>query len=181
MYLANWLTILRIVLIPFFVGALIYQRLDWALGYFLLAAITDALDGFVARRTRVTALGSFLDPIADKLLLVSAFVLLPTINGIPVWVAVVVVSRDVIISLGCLIIYLTWGSVNIRVRSLGKLATLIQSICVAGVLLGELMGGFGTVMLYFAYLVAAITAAAGLDYIIIGIRQANEFSASGRE
>ena len=181
MYLANWLTMLRIVLIPFFVSALIYQRLDWALVYFLLAAVTDVLDGFVARRTQVTALGSFLDPMADKLLLVSAFILLPTLNGIPVWVAVVVVSRDVIIPLGCLIIYLTWGSVKIGVRSLGKLVTFIQSICVAGVLLGELLGGFGTVMLYFAYLVAAITAASGIDYIIIGIRQANELSASGRE
>ncbi len=181
MYLANWLTMLRIVLIPFFVSALIYQRLDWALVYFLLAAVTDVLDGFVARRTQVTALGSFLDPMADKLLLVSAFILLPTLNGIPVWVAVVVVSRDVIITLGCLIIYLTWGSLKTGVRSLGKLATFIQSICVAGVLLGELMGGFGTVMLYFAYLVAAITVAAGIDYIIIGIRQANELSAPSRE
>lgn len=181
MNLANWLTILRIVLIPFFVSALIYKRMDWALGYFLLAAFTDALDGFIARRTQVTTLGTFLDPMADKLLLVSAFILLPAINGIPVWVAVVVVSRDVIVPLGCMIIYLTWGSVKTAVRPLGKLATFIQSICVAGVILGELMGGFGNVMLYFACLTAAITAASGLDYIITGIRQANELSASVQE
>jgi cardiolipin synthase (CMP-forming) len=140
--IANWLTFLRILLIPVFITALMYRRLDLALGSFVLAAITDVLDGYVARRTKVTTLGRFLDPTADKLLLVSAFIVLPIVYQFPVWISAVVVSRDVIIALGYLTIYLHWGSARIRVRPLGKLTTFLQSFCVAALMLSKLLSAF---------------------------------------
>jgi cardiolipin synthase len=178
MTLANWLTVLRIVLIPVFIAILLQGRMDWALVAFVSAALTDVLDGFVARRTRITVLGRYLDPTADKLMLVSAYVILPFIDGIPAWVSVVVVSRDVIISLGTLIIYLSWGSVKVEARPLGKLSTLVQSLAVGYVILAHLIGGLHASVLWASYLVAAITAASGIDYILIGIRQANALSAA---
>lgn len=178
MTLANWLTVLRIVLIPFFVSALIYRETGWALAFFLSAVLTDWLDGFIARRTQVTSLGKFLDPLADKLLLVSAFVLLPLLDGIPVWVAVVVVSRDVIIALGYLLLYLNWSSTQIKVRLLGKITTFVQSVCVGGALLNMLLAGPEWIALYLAYLAAAVTAGSGIDYIVQGVQRASSMAAS---
>jgi cardiolipin synthase (CMP-forming) len=178
MTLANWLTVLRIVLIPFFVSSLIYREIGWALAFFLSAVLTDILDGFVARRTQVTSLGKFLDPLADKLLLVSAFVLLPILDGIPVWVTVVVVSRDVIIALGYLLIYLNWSSTQIKVRLLGKVTTFMQSLCVGGALLSMLLKGPEWIAVYLAYGVALVTAGSGLDYILQGVQRANQLAAS---
>ncbi len=180
MTFANWLTVLRIVLIPVFIAILLHGRMDWALVAFVSAALTDVLDGFVARRTKITTLGRFLDPAADKLMLVSAYVILPFIDGIPAWISVVVVSRDVIISLDTLILYLSWGSAKVAVRPLGKLTTLVQSVAVGYVILAHLVVGLHDSALWAGYLVAAVTTASGLDYILIGIRQANAFSAAAR-
>src|SRR5262249_58807836 len=95
MGLANWLTTLRILLIPVFVTLLVYRHPVLALLVFCLASLTDLLDGYIARsRGNQTRLGAFLDPVADKLLLTSAFVTLTWIKVIPFWIAVVVVSRD---------------------------------------------------------------------------------------
>ncbi|MEW6515276.1 MAG: CDP-alcohol phosphatidyltransferase family protein [candidate division FCPU426 bacterium] len=178
MTLANWLTVLRIVLIPFFVSALIYREPGWALAFFISAIVTDALDGFVARRTQVTSLGRFLDPLADKLLLATAFVLLPILDGIPVWVTVVVVSRDVIIGLGYLLLYLHWGSTQIKVRPLGKITTFLQSVCVGGALLNMLLAGPEWMSIYLAYLAALATAGSGIDYILQGVLRANQLAGS---
>lgn len=181
MSIANWLTFLRILLIPVFVAALMYCRLDLALASFVLAAITDALDGFVARRTKVTTLGRFLDPVADKLLLASAFIVLPIVYQFPVWISVVVVSRDVIIALGYLLIYLHWGSARIKVRPLGKLTTFLQSLFVAGFILSAMYNSFETLVLYFAYTIAVITGISGADYILQGFLHANELQAAKKE
>jgi cardiolipin synthase len=99
--LANQLTILRIMLIPAFVLLVVYGYLGWALMTFLVAGITDALDGLIARRAgQRTSLGAWLDPMADKLLLVTAFIVLSLPSGgfanrIPVWLTVLVITRDV--------------------------------------------------------------------------------------
>ena len=103
--LANQLTIMRIMLIPVFVLLVVYGFLGWALVVFLVAGTTDALDGLIARWTdQRTSLGAWLDPMADKLLLVSTFVVLTMpgldlANRLPIWLTVLVISRDVIISL----------------------------------------------------------------------------------
>lgn len=174
MTVANWLTASRIFLIPVFITMLLQDRMGWAIAAFCAAAITDMLDGYIARRTRVTTLGRFLDPMADKLMLASAFVILPIIDGIPVWVTVVVVSRDVIITLGYWIMYLTWGTAKITVRPLGKITTLAQCLAVGVVMLDKLFHGPHDLVLYAVYVVAAITAISGADYVFFGIRQANE-------
>jgi len=127
--LANQLTILRIILVPVFVLLVVYGYLGWALIVFLTAGITDALDGLIARRAgQRTALGAWLDPMADKLLLVTTFVVLtlpglPLTNHIPLWLTVFVISRDVVIVGVVAIVSLAAGPRTFRPSMLGKLAT----------------------------------------------------------
>jgi len=129
MTLANQLTLLRMLLIPAFVILVIYGSLGWALAVFVTAGITDALDGILARRAgQKTTLGAWLDPMADKLLLVSTFVVLtvPGIglaNKLPVWLTVLVISRDIVIVLTVAIVNLAIGPRTFRPSIFGKIAT----------------------------------------------------------
>ena len=129
---ANLLTIARLLLVPVFVMAVYYQHFGWALGIFLAAAITDGLDGLAARVfNQKTELGAILDPMADKLLLVTAFIVL-SLHGftftapLPFWVTVAAISRDVFIVLGALVINISTGFSNFRPSIPGKLNTFIQ-------------------------------------------------------
>src|SRR6266508_3111240 len=127
MGLANWLTTLRILLIPVFVTLLVYRQAGWAFVVFCAASLTDLLDGYIARtRGRQTQLGAFLDPVADKLLLTSAFITLTYLKVIPFWIAAVVVSRDLILSVGVLVIHVAGGRVHPTPSWLGKASTLCQ-------------------------------------------------------
>ena len=127
--LANQLTVLRIMLIPVFVLLVVYGFLGWALVVFLIAGITDALDGLIARWTdQRTSLGAWLDPMADKLLLVTTFIVLtlpgvPLTNHIPLWLTVFVISRDVVIVAVVAIVSLAAGPRTFKPSMLGKLAT----------------------------------------------------------
>jgi cardiolipin synthase (CMP-forming) len=127
--LANQLTILRIVLVPAFVLLVVYGRLGAALLVFLVAGITDALDGLTARLTgQRTSIGAWLDPMADKLLLVTTFVVLtipgiPLTNHLPAWLTVLVISRDVVIVAFVAIVNLAIGPRTFRPSMLGKTAT----------------------------------------------------------
>ena len=108
MNIPNSLTILRILLIPCYIGLLIYGRFDQALIVLLVAGLTDALDGAIARmKNQHTRLGAVLDPLADKLLLTSGFITLSLIHLIPLWVTILVVSRDVILMLGTAVAHFT--------------------------------------------------------------------------
>src|SRR5258705_14013384 len=112
MGLANWLTTLRILLIPVFVTLLVYRKAGWALAVFCAASLTDMLDGYIARkRGTQTRLGAFLDPVADKLLLTSAFITLTYLKVIPFWIAAGGVSRDPILSVGGVVIHWAGGPV----------------------------------------------------------------------
>src|SRR6266446_2431403 len=105
--LPNFLTLIRILTIPFFLIYLSYHRYGEALIIFVIGGVTDFLDGLAARLMKQqTALGAYLDPVADKLLVFSSYVMLGLIDAIPTWLAVVVVSRDILILLGCGIVYL---------------------------------------------------------------------------
>src|SRR6266566_642248 len=105
--LPNFLTLLRILTIPVFLEFLSYHFYWEALVVFALGGVTDFLDGFTARRmNQQTALGAYLDPVADKLLVITSFIMLGLIDGIPEWLAVVVVSRDILILIGYGMIYL---------------------------------------------------------------------------
>ncbi len=127
MGLPNWLTILRILLIPVFVTLLVYRRAGLALLVFCLASLTDLLDGYIARsQGRQTRLGAFLDPMADKLLLTSGFVTLTWLKVIPFWITAVVVSRDVVLSVGVLVIHVAGGTVHPAPTWIGKMSTVFQ-------------------------------------------------------
>jgi cardiolipin synthase len=127
--LANQLTILRVALTPAFVLAVVYQYLGTALVVFLVAGATDALDGLIARRTgQRTSLGAWLDPMADKLLLVATFVVLtlpsvPLTHHIPLWLTVLVISRDVVIVGVVAVVNLAIGPKTFTPSRWGKWAT----------------------------------------------------------
>ncbi len=128
---ANQLTILRIVLIPIFVLLVVYGRLGEALLVFVTAGATDALDGLIARRAgQRTSLGAWLDPMADKLLLLTTFVVLtlpgiPLTNHLPLWLTIIVISRDVVIVGVVAIVNLAVGPRTFRPSMLGKTTTAV--------------------------------------------------------
>lgn len=141
--LPNLLTVFRMVLIPVFVSLLYYQRFAYGLLVFVTAGITDGLDGLLARRfDQKSQLGTILDPIADKFLLVTAFVVLsmPSILHkaehlpVPFWVTAAVISRDVFIVVGAAAIYIVTGFRNFRPSTLGKINTTVQIIAVVAIL-----------------------------------------------
>jgi cardiolipin synthase len=169
MGLANWLTTLRILLIPVFVTLLVYRRWTPALVVFCLASLTDLLDGYIARhRGRQTRLGAFLDPMADKLLLTSAFVTLTYLKIIPFWITAVVVSRDLMLSLGVLVIHVA-----------GKTSTVFQMATVLAAML--FAGRVPVVPRLFAWATALLTVASGLHYLIRGLNQINPPPGPARE
>ena len=128
---ANQLTILRIVLIPAFVLLVVYGRLGAALLVFMTAGATDALDGLIARRAgQRTSLGAWLDPLADKLLLVTTFIVLtlpavPLTNHLPLWLTVAVITRDVVIISVVAIVNLAVGPRTFKPSMLGKATTAV--------------------------------------------------------
>ncbi len=138
--LANQLTIVRMAMAPFLVVFVVDREFRWALVVFVVAGVTDLLDGFVARVGRQqTTLGAMLDPMADKVLLASCFVALTWGSGlylsIPVWLTVVTLSRDTIILVSVAIINLTLGRRVFYPSLLGKLSTLSQLVTAGMVLL----------------------------------------------
>lgn len=127
MNLPNSLTVVRILLIPVFVGLLVYGNYGYGLGVLVLAGITDGLDGIIARlANQRTQLGAILDPLADKLLLSSGFVTLTILHLIPLWAAIVVVSRDLILMTGTLLVRLTDSRIEVAPTLLGKSTTVFQ-------------------------------------------------------
>ena len=126
---ANQLTLLRMLLIPAFVILVVYGHLGWALIVFAIAGLTDGLDGLIARRSgQKTSLGAWLDPMADKLLLVSTFIVLTLpglglANRLPIWLTVLIISRDVVIVLTVAIVNLAIGPRTFRPSIFGKIAT----------------------------------------------------------
>jgi cardiolipin synthase len=143
--LPNLLTVFRMVLIPVFASLLFYQRFVLALVVFVLAGVTDGLDGLLARRfNQKSQLGSILDPIADKLMLVTAFVVLsmrsvfpqplPSHLPVPFWVTVAVISRDVFILVGAAAINVVTGFRGFRPSMLGKINTTVQIGAIAAII-----------------------------------------------
>jgi cardiolipin synthase (CMP-forming) len=144
---ANKVTILRILFIPFFVVEVLYYansgnevHLGLAILSFALAAICDGVDGYIARRyNQRSELGAILDPLADKLLLVSAVVVLsfdhPYLRTIPLWLTGTIIGRDILLLVGMVVIHLMVGKVRVQPRMLGKVATVLQMAVVLWILL----------------------------------------------
>src|SRR5437660_2995932 len=138
MGLANWLTLLRILLIPVFVTLLVYRRPGPALMVFAVAALTDLLDGWAARHWKdESTLGAFLDPMADKLLLTSSFVTLTYLKSLPFWITAVVISRDVMLVVGALLIHMIGGRIYPKPTWAGKAATFFQILTVLAAMLSR--------------------------------------------
>ena len=174
LFRSNWLTTLRILLIPVFVTLLVYRHATLALLVFCLASLTDLLDGYIARsRGAQTRLGAFLDPVADKLLLTSAFVTLTWLKIIPFWIAAVVVSRDLVLSVGVLVIHVAGGTVHPAPSWLGKLSTVFQMAMVLVAMISFYFGVLPRVPRLFAWITALFTVTSGLQYIVQGLKQLN--------
>lgn len=174
---ANQLTILRMLFVPCFVLLLIYGHPKAASVLFLLAAVTDGLDGLIARKLQQkTALGSFLDPMADKLLMTAAFITL-TIPGlsvplhIPTWLTVWTISRDVLIALSVLIIHLQTQHSQFPPSFLGKCTTAVQLLTVAVCMLANFRADLaGTIFPYVTRTTLVLTITSGLHYAYISIK-----------
>src|ERR1700674_988191 len=181
MGLANWLTILRIVLIPVFVTLLVYRKLGVALIVFGAAALTDLLDGWVARTQGMSSrLGAFLDPLADKLLLIASFVTLTWLKALPFWITAVVFSRDVMLIVGALLIHMVGGRIYPHPTWAGKAATFFQILTVLTGLLARFFRlHFGVTVV--VWLAAIFTIASGLQYIAQGVRFLNAATDAERE
>jgi cardiolipin synthase (CMP-forming) len=169
--LANQLTLLRMLLIPAFVILTLYGEFGWALATFLIAGLTDLLDGLAARTSgQRTELGAWLDPAADKLLLVTTFIVLTLpniglVNRIPLWLTVLIISRDVGIVLTVAIVNLAIGPRTFTPSPLGKAATAIFiAACVVVMLFNWL--GYQSVWVDAAIWASLIiTLASGVDYV----------------
>jgi cardiolipin synthase len=171
MNLPNYITLVRIVLIPFFIGLMIYHHYRLAMAVFLAACVTDALDGMIARITNQrTDLGAFLDPIADKLLIVSAFVTLVLRNILPVWLVMIVVSRDVILVLGSMVIYFTGQKFVARPSVMGKATTVLQLLVVTLSLALKIYGVKAAWMPILYWTTAVFTVVSGIQYIARGTK-----------
>jgi cardiolipin synthase len=186
---ANKITLVRILMIPAFVTMAIYygesikrgDPLEWqrfaAIIIFILAAVSDGLDGYVARRyNQRSTLGVYLDPIADKGLLLSGIITLsisnwsqsdPEYGRFPAWFPVLVISRDVVILVGTMILYLLNGKVHVKPKWTGKVATVLQMIAIGWVMLQ-----LRFIPLFYVVVAAGVfTLISGIVYVTDGVRQ----------
>jgi CDP-diacylglycerol--glycerol-3-phosphate 3-phosphatidyltransferase len=186
---ANKITVIRILMIPVFVTLAIYygesiqegNPQDWmrftAIAVFLLAAISDGLDGYVARRyNQRSSLGGILDPIADKGLLLSGIITLsisnwsqvdPHYGKFPAWFPVLVITRDVVIVSGSLLLHVLNGTVRVRPSWTGKVATVLQMAAIAWVMLQMRIPP----LIYIVYAAGFFTLVSGIIYFRNGLRQ----------
>jgi len=174
--LANQLTFLRLVAVPFFVLALLEGRFVVALALFIAAALTDAADGLIARWFRQgTPLGAYLDPAADKLLILAGFVLLTDYPAmfqgiemtirIPLWLTVLVISRDVLIVVVALILYLAAGQTRFPPTIWGKLTTACDSVTVGVLLLYNSLAADGLLPVLMVWIALCLTLVSGFHYL----------------
>ncbi len=167
---ANQLTILRMIFIPCIVLLIIYGHPRSAMLFFILAGVTDGLDGLIARKLQQkTVLGSFLDPMADKLLLTAVFVTLtipsvPVAYHIPIWLTITAISRDLLIALAALIIHLQTRHTEFPPSFLGKCTTAAQLITVAVTLLASLTPEVMPILDPLVVATLLVTVVSGLHY-----------------
>jgi cardiolipin synthase len=170
--LANCLTLFRILTIPVFLEFLVYHFYWEALLVFAIGGFSDFFDGFVARRmNQQTALGAYLDPVADKLLVVTSFVMLGLIGGLPLWLSVLVVARDALILVGFGLIYvLVEERLEVRPSRIGKWSTTLQllTLAVALLRLHDAKLVHENILDAFVMASALATIASGLQYLYRG-------------
>src|SRR5829696_792486 len=176
---ANQLTLLRIILIPAFIILVVYGYIGWALIVFATAGLTDALDGLIARRAgQKSTLGAWLDPMADKLLLTSAFIVLTVpgttlVNRVPLWLTVIILSRDIAIVTTVAIVNLAIGPRTFQPSPLGKAATALYVATALIFMIYNYLETRSPILDAFVYASAGITIASSLHYITHAARIVN--------
>ncbi len=177
--LANQLTLGRLLLVPAIVILVIYGYNGWALIAFIVAGITDALDGVIARRSgQRTDLGALLDPMADKLLLMSTFVVLTVpglglVNQLPVWLTVLVISRDVSIVVTVAVVNLAVERFTFTPSIFGKVATVVYVVTGITTLFFNYLGQRSFLVDVTIYASLLVTVGSGLHYILHAARALN--------
>lgn len=176
MNIPNFLSLLRIILVPVFIIFLMQESYTNALLTFVLAGLTDVFDGTLARvMNKQTKLGSFLDPMADKILLASSFVTLSILGLIPSWLTVIIISRDFIILIGILILSMMSITYEIKPAFVSKITTAMQIATIFFALLYKAIThdiSYNWIISLF-WLTALFTVVSGLIYIIRGIKFIN--------
>jgi cardiolipin synthase (CMP-forming) len=172
---ANGITCFRVLLIAPFLYFIGVGKFGIALGLFLVASITDFADGYFARRLKQESkLGQILDPVADKLLTTSGFVVLAIphsgFSSLPIWLVAVVVARDVLILVGSLVIYIVTGYSAFKPTLIGKINTLLELGLVLIFLLFNAIGFVTSIVLCLYVVVAASVMVSGLQYLFEGVR-----------
>lgn len=168
---ANQITLLRMLLVPAFVSLVVYGYLGWALVVFMLAGLTDLLDGLIARLSgQQSTLGAWLDPMADKLLAVSTFVVLtvPSLglaNPLPIWLTVMIITRDIVIVATVAIVNLAVGRRTFRPSIYGKVATATYMLTVVVAMFFNYLRQPSIVVDLFVWASTAITLISSLHYI----------------
>ncbi len=177
--LANQLTLARLLLVPALVLLVIYGHNGWALVTFVVAGATDALDGLIARRAgQRTSLGALLDPMADKLLLLSTFVVLTLpglnlTNQIPVWLTVLVISRDVVIVVTVAVVNLAVERFTFYPSVFGKVATFVYILTGSATLFFNYLEQRSPVIDVLVYASLIVTVGSGFHYIFHAARAVN--------
>ncbi|MBW1942928.1 MAG: CDP-alcohol phosphatidyltransferase family protein [Deltaproteobacteria bacterium] len=177
MTVPNLITAIRIILTPIFIIYLINDQFLSALIVFILCAISDGLDGMLARLLKQKSkLGAYLDPLADKSLLIAAFITLSVRGLLPPWLTVMVIARDVLILLGIIVLFLNKLELNIKPSIISKITTCLQFITVVSVLARNLLPFGPDAYLYIFYITALFTISSGLHYMHYGFRLMGEGS-----
>src|SRR5271169_3629862 len=170
----NQITFLRLGFLPFFLVLILYEEYRWALLVLMCAALTDAVDGLLARRLdQKSALGAYLDPIADKLLLSSSFIVLAMSKKIGWWLVILVISRDILLLVVAAVILIIQGYRPFPPSLLGKATTFFEIGLVFFVVLGAAYPGDRLILMghYLGYLVAALVISSGFHYSIVVARR----------
>ena len=169
--LANQLTLTRVLLVPAFVILTIYSYFGWALVVFAIAGLTDLLDGLIARKfSRHTSLGAWLDPMADKLLIVATFTVLTLpdlglVNKLPVWLTILIISRDLLIVLTVAVINLAIGRREFKPSIFGKIATATYMLTCVTIMFFNYLQTASPLVTVGIWCSAIITLVSGAHYV----------------
>jgi cardiolipin synthase len=170
----NQITLLRLGFLPFFLILIAYERYGWALAVLVVAGLSDGIDGLLARTlNQRSSLGAYLDPIADKLLLSSSFVILSFKGKIAWWLTILVLSRDLLILIVAMVIILIWGYRPFPPSVFGKLTTMFELIFVFTVVLATVYPDARLTALnhFLAWIVAALSVVSGFHYSVVIARR----------
>ncbi len=178
----NSISLIRICLVPLVVWLIVTNHMQFAFYIFALAGLSDAVDGFIAKRFGMkTELGAYLDPIADKLLLVSIYVTLGVLGEIPSWLVILIVSRDILIILGFLLSWMMNHPLKVDPALISKINTFIQ-IVLAAVVLGDMGFDLGLANLRngLIFMTGALTLLSASAYLLAWLRHMSDYENGGK-